>query len=200
MSSFELKQDDFDRAWVSAGRAFRLIQVMKLNEVDCQATTQGGPSMFSQDEEWTVTEEKRRTFWAAYFLDIFLSSIRHHSLTFTEQAICTKLPSPEAAFQRGDPVSTRFLPEVMESTDNELLGTGLESIFVHTFTPTLPFSCANFFANCFPGGYQAELMDIVMVLRGLADMSPFAKGYLDRLETDLSMGTYSIMDQFMSFS
>ena len=63
LTIYELMNDQFFQcALVSAGRAFRLIQLIGLYEVDKQPPTgiQG---------EWVDKESRRRTFWVAYTLD-----------------------------------------------------------------------------------------------------------------------------------
>lgn len=55
------------RAWMRAGYTFRLVQLMRLFELDTLSGTVLTPS------EWITVEEKRRTFWVAFCLDRFLS-------------------------------------------------------------------------------------------------------------------------------
>ena len=55
LSICELISDHFQRGLASAGRAFRLIQLMQLDEVDIHA-----PTSFQRD--WVDTESIRRTF------------------------------------------------------------------------------------------------------------------------------------------
>jgi hypothetical protein len=61
-----------DRYILTAGRAFRLIQISRLHEIDVET----GPAEEVSGEVFTREEERRRTFWAAYCFDR-LFSIRH---------------------------------------------------------------------------------------------------------------------------
>ncbi|KAL2193907.1 fungal-specific transcription factor domain-containing protein [Corynascus similis CBS 632.67] len=117
---YELARASYRRASISAGRAFRLVQLARLHEVD-------SPGNSLEDEDAVAREERRRTFWVAYCLDR-LSCLRSRCpLTLTEEVICTRLPSPEMAFQSGHPIPGCFLPEAMASGDHNLLSPLAES-------------------------------------------------------------------------
>lgn len=83
LAVYEFKCVDFRRAWVSAGRAFRLIQLdtewtASAGQVTNSGTSPGTP-------KWIGAEERRRTFWFAYCMDR-LTSLRNGSTpTFSEQ-------------------------------------------------------------------------------------------------------------------
>ncbi|KAJ6116996.1 hypothetical protein N7512_006721 [Penicillium capsulatum] len=94
-------------AWMSAGRAFRLVQLMRLHEID-SPTNSSLP-----DLDPTETEEKRRVFWMAYFWDHLLSMRNNWPITLNEHVICTRLPAPDADFQSGQPVLGAFLSEAI---------------------------------------------------------------------------------------
>ncbi|TGJ78211.1 hypothetical protein E0Z10_g10554 [Xylaria hypoxylon] len=87
----ELMFIDFRRGWISAGRAFRLIQLDWARYTD-------GLSSDCAPARWIETEQKRRTFWMAYCLDRFMSLRSGSPPTFSEQNVI-RLPAPEAAFQ-----------------------------------------------------------------------------------------------------
>ncbi|KAI1364071.1 fungal-specific transcription factor domain-containing protein [Xylaria arbuscula] len=113
----ELMFIDFRRGWISAGRAFRLIQLDWARYTDdlgsnCAST------------QWIETEQKRRTFWMAYCLDRFMSLRSGSPPTFSEQNII-RLPAPEAAFQNDAYVPTGCLADALSSSDA---------------TPTSPFT------------------------------------------------------------
>ena len=57
---------------ITAGRAFRLIQISRLHEIDMEAV----PIEEVPGEAFAREEERRRTFWMAYCFDR-LFSIRH---------------------------------------------------------------------------------------------------------------------------
>ena len=68
-------------AWMSAGRAFRLVQLMRLHEIDL-------PTRDSISETDLVeTEEKRRVFWMAYFLDHLFSMRNNWPITLNEHVV-----------------------------------------------------------------------------------------------------------------
>lgn len=86
---YELTSDtcNYQRGMVSAGRAFRLVQMMRLYETDkpnhsatihCQGQGQG---------DWIDVESMRRTFWLAYTIDRFTSVIDGMHLTFDERQV-----------------------------------------------------------------------------------------------------------------
>lgn len=83
---YEFMQVNFQRAWTSTGRAIRLVQLMKLNEVDAIAGLD--VSLDLSPEEFVEREERRRTFWAAFCLDRFSCILDGLPLTLSEQAVC----------------------------------------------------------------------------------------------------------------
>ncbi|KAL9110684.1 MAG: hypothetical protein Q9227_004861 [Pyrenula ochraceoflavens] len=105
----ELMCVDFRRGWISAGRAFRLIQLNWLHDVD-------NPDMNLGQSDWVENEQKRRTFWMAYCLDRFVSIRTGSQLTFHEQ-VTIRLPSPERSFQNDTPVLTPYLSKVLTDRD-----------------------------------------------------------------------------------
>lgn len=81
LSIYEFISDQFQRGLVSAGRAFRLVQLMGLHKVDRQL-----PVGFQGD--WVDKESMRRTFWVAYTLDRFTSVVDGLPLSFDEREVC----------------------------------------------------------------------------------------------------------------
>ncbi|KAI0194225.1 hypothetical protein F4808DRAFT_464530 [Astrocystis sublimbata] len=105
----ELMCVGFRRAWLSAGRAFRLIQL------DTTWTAPTGPltsdsTYFNHtyDPQWVEAEERRRTFWFAYCLDRFLSLQNRSRPVFSER-VPVRLPCPDLAFRYCQPVFTGCL-------------------------------------------------------------------------------------------
>jgi hypothetical protein len=97
LAIYELTREDFHRGMMSAGRAFRLIQMMRLYEVD---VPQSPPTTQTQEqdqwqlglpgqiqEDWIDIETKRRTFWLAYTLDRFTSLVDGLHLFFDERMV-----------------------------------------------------------------------------------------------------------------
>jgi hypothetical protein len=77
---YEFLRTDYRRGWISAGRVFRLVQLMSLHEVDNENDT--GPSL-----DLILTEEKRRVFWVAYCIDRFISVRNGFPLTLNEDVV-----------------------------------------------------------------------------------------------------------------
>ncbi|KAI1410605.1 hypothetical protein F5Y13DRAFT_181286 [Hypoxylon sp. FL1857] len=115
---------DFSRGWVSAGRAFRLIQLNWLQYSD-------GSDVSLGQTDWVDAEQKRRTFWLAYCLDRFVSVRNNSPMTFSEQNTI-RLPAPELDFQNEQPTLTGFLSEAISARDPIATSTFTESIVVAT--------------------------------------------------------------------
>lgn len=96
---YEFMRTNHQRAWISAGRCIRLVQLMRLYEVDSVENVKRQHNA-ADPEDWIRIEEKRRTFWMVYSLDRFIS-IRHEwPLAINEQvasfsdiviAMCSRL-------------------------------------------------------------------------------------------------------------
>lgn len=83
---YEFMRTNHQRGWISAGRCFRLIQLMRLYEIDSPENVvkrQQDP----ESEDWIQTESKRRTFWVAYSLDRFINMRHEWPLTLNEQDV-----------------------------------------------------------------------------------------------------------------
>ncbi|KAF7532585.1 hypothetical protein G7054_g7813 [Neopestalotiopsis clavispora] len=111
------------QAMLTAGYAFRLVQMARLYEIDkFKSIASGIISETSMDgDEFTGSEVGRRTFWVAYNLDCFLSWRSERPLTLYEDMVNTHLPAPEANFHNGQPIVTESLADALNS--NEALGT-----------------------------------------------------------------------------
>lgn len=133
----------FDRrGWMRAGYAFRLVQLMRLFELDTPSATVLTP------REWVEVEEKRRTFWVAFCLDRFLSIRNRWPLTLIEHLvslplvamspeadtlqITSRLPAPEAAFQSAQPVVMEFLADAVSSSGPVLSSPFAELVIIAT--------------------------------------------------------------------
>ncbi|KAJ4363938.1 hypothetical protein N0V83_009391 [Neocucurbitaria cava] len=122
LALYELTCEDYHRGMLSAGRAFRLVQMMRLYEVDVPQTPptqemeqdqgQLGLQMRAQDD-WVENEMRRRTFWLAYTIDRFTSIVDGMHLFFDERMIRTRLPAPEANFASGCPIDMSFLADMI---------------------------------------------------------------------------------------
>lgn len=148
LAIYELTCEDYHRGMISAGRAFRLIQMMRLDEVDVPQSPpttqaleqdQGQLSLQGQvQDNWIDIETKRRTFWLAYTIDRFTSMVDGLHLFFDEQMVSlpkvifraniniftscqirTRLPAPEANFASGRPTDMSFLADMIPVIDLE---------------------------------------------------------------------------------
>jgi hypothetical protein len=86
IAHYEFTRVNFRRGWVSAGRAFRLVQLAKLHEID-------SPGAFLEGEDPVLVEERRRTFWVAYCLDRFICMKSRWPLTLIEEVVSLLLDS-----------------------------------------------------------------------------------------------------------
>ncbi|KAL3456657.1 fungal-specific transcription factor domain-containing protein [Aspergillus heterothallicus] len=111
--TFESMRTYHRRAWMSAGRAFRLVQAMHYHEIDDPADKRG-----LAIGDFIEVEEKRRVFWMAYFLDHIISLRDDWPITLNEHVICTRLPAPDTDFQNGVQKLGPLLSEAM--TDHRL--------------------------------------------------------------------------------
>lgn len=96
LAIYELTCQDFHRGMMSAGRAFRLIQMMRLYELD--APTTSGTMQLEQyhgqltlqgpvQDDWVDVETKRRTFWLAYTIDRFTCMVDGLHMLFDERLV-----------------------------------------------------------------------------------------------------------------
>ncbi len=81
IATYESMRAYHRQAWLSAGRAFRLVQMMRLHEIDSPA------NMLISDPDHTETEERRRVFWMAYFLDHLFSMRNDWPVTLNEHVV-----------------------------------------------------------------------------------------------------------------
>jgi hypothetical protein len=86
---YEFLRSNYRRGWVSAGRVFRLVQLLRLHEIDGPSSCLG---LFPEDPH--VWEEKRWTFWVAYCLDRLVSLSHGLPLTLNEEVVCKVLQPP----------------------------------------------------------------------------------------------------------
>ncbi|KAL4915419.1 fungal-specific transcription factor domain-containing protein [Aspergillus aurantiobrunneus] len=124
LAIYEFLHSYYRRGWMRAGYAFRLVQLMRLFELDSPGAI---PSM-----DWVGVEQKRRTFWVAFCLDRFLSIRNKWPLTLIEHLITTRLPSPEVAFQSGQPVVMDFLPEAISANGPVVTSPFTEQVIMAT--------------------------------------------------------------------
>ncbi|ROV91821.1 hypothetical protein VSDG_06465 [Cytospora chrysosperma] len=110
MAIHDFKQMCFPRAWLSAGRAVRLAQMMQLHKIDGEGVVN---QCLPPPKDWTEREERRRTFWMAFCIDRYTSIAAGWPMAIDERDILTNLPSSEEAFEKSKPMQTGFLVTVM---------------------------------------------------------------------------------------
>jgi len=82
----DFMKSSFDLGWLGAARSFRLLQYMRLYDID-------GPLQIAKrmaaahGEDKVRTEELRRTFWVAYTIDCFISLRSGRPPTFQETSV-----------------------------------------------------------------------------------------------------------------
>ncbi|XXH01489.1 hypothetical protein Hte_007849 [Hypoxylon texense] len=109
---YEFAKTNYRRGWLSAGRVFRLVQFLKLYDLDSPK-----PLVLNSEVDLISLEEKRRTFWVAYCLDRFMSVIEGAPMTLSEEVVYTRLPCLDTDFERGLVPQECFLAETMSSAD-----------------------------------------------------------------------------------
>ncbi|KAI0890750.1 uncharacterized protein GGS22DRAFT_194647 [Annulohypoxylon maeteangense] len=139
VAHYELMCVHENRAMITAGRAFRLVQLSRLHDIDIIdispvniIETPSTPTSLAQDESFGIVEERRRTFWLAFSLDRFLSTRNQWPLTLHEEIIRSRLPSPETHFQNNMPVQVDFLPDILTNSDRGVHSSFTECIILAT--------------------------------------------------------------------
>lgn len=86
LAVYELMCVSFRRAWITAGRAFRLIQLDSAwTEADGGVPTEMISGNQHHQAKWIEIEQRRRTFWFAYCLDRLMSLRNGSPPTFGER-------------------------------------------------------------------------------------------------------------------
>jgi len=111
--TYEFKAMYFPRAWLSAGRAVRLAQMMQLHRLDGAGLDV--KQCLPPPKDWTEREERRRTFWMAYCVDRYASIGTGWPMTIDERDIMTNLPASEDAFEKSRAMTTGSLEQVFNS-------------------------------------------------------------------------------------
>lgn len=83
MVSYEFMKTNYHRAWLSASRVFRYVQMAELYSVDRGMK----PCTAGMETDPIIAEEKRRCFWHAYFLDRIISVLETTPLTLGEEVV-----------------------------------------------------------------------------------------------------------------
>ncbi|KAK0713572.1 fungal-specific transcription factor domain-containing protein [Lasiosphaeria miniovina] len=129
---YEFMQGTVQRAWTSAGLAIRIVQLMRLHDVDGGAAPAHLDMGVDDPNAFVDREVKRRVFWVAFCLDRFSCVLEKLPLTLDEKTILTRLPCPEQAFQSQTPVTMPFLSDLDAAPDS----ISLQSPFVDSIVFT----------------------------------------------------------------
>lgn len=88
ISTYEFKTMYFPRAWMSAGRAVRLAQMMQLHRMDGLGLDV--KQCLPPPRDWTEREERRRSFWLAFCVDRYASIGTGWPMTIDERDVSRK--------------------------------------------------------------------------------------------------------------
>lgn len=83
--SYEFKSMYFPRAWISAGRAVRMAQMMNLHKLDGSGLDV--KQCLAPPRDWVEREERRRTFWMCFNVDRYASIGTGWPMTIDEQDV-----------------------------------------------------------------------------------------------------------------
>ncbi|KAI1770655.1 fungal-specific transcription factor domain-containing protein [Hypoxylon cercidicola] len=117
LAHYEFIRKPYRRAMMTAGRAFRMVQVALLHQVDACDPDVAAAAVEAEPSRWIEAEQKRRTFWVAYCLDRCAGLHGSCPLTFHEDGIRTRLPASEVDFENSRVVCTGFLSEAIATSD-----------------------------------------------------------------------------------
>ncbi|KAF7592436.1 hypothetical protein BBP40_000284 [Aspergillus hancockii] len=126
LAIYEILKNNPRKGWISAGRCFHLVHLVKLDQID-------NPNAWQTSSlSWVEIEERRRTFWTAYALDRYANLANSLPMTLNDQMILTRLPAPETAFRRQQAVKTEFLAQAMAKKSEQHLSPYAKSIVIVT--------------------------------------------------------------------
>ncbi|KAE8333069.1 hypothetical protein BDV39DRAFT_188619 [Aspergillus sergii] len=105
---YEILKSNPSKGWISAGRCFHLVHLVKLDQIDNPNSWQ------TSNLSWVEVEERRRTFWTAYALDRYANLVNGLPLAMNDQMAKT-------AFQHQQAVTTEYLaPAIAKKGDQQL--------------------------------------------------------------------------------
>lgn len=99
LASYEFKLMYFPRAWMSAGRSCRMVQMMGLHRLDGVGLEV--KQCLPPPRDWTEREERRRTFWGGFAVDRYSSIGTGWPMTIEERDIMTVMPCEDDAYDLG---------------------------------------------------------------------------------------------------
>lgn len=102
----QLTQGVLGRAWRALGTCVRLAYEMNLHLVDAR-----GPRGTRDGKRWCEDEEKRRTWWAVWEMDVFATTIRRTPTAVDWSQIETLLPMDNEHWFERKPVQSCFFQQ-----------------------------------------------------------------------------------------
>ena len=87
LAHYESLCKDERQAMLTAGRAFRLVQIARLYDIDALSGVSSDTAKAEPDETFVEAEERRRTFWLTFCFDRFLCSRNEWPLTLQEEMV-----------------------------------------------------------------------------------------------------------------
>ncbi|CAG8962358.1 hypothetical protein HYFRA_00014155 [Hymenoscyphus fraxineus] len=126
IAHYEAKKTYFSRSWMSTGRMARMVHMLGLHRLDGDASN--AQQILPPPRDFIESEERRRTFWAAFYGDRWASSGTGWPMIFDEKEvgllffsdhhthnlkIHTNLPCSEGSFELGIPQSSVSLAEAL---------------------------------------------------------------------------------------
>ena len=112
LATYEFKLMYFPRAWMSAGRACRMVLMMGLHRLDGSGLDV--KQCLPPPKDWTEREERRRTFWMSFCVDRYSSIGTGWPMTIEEKDICTSLPADEDSYELSKPAKMMFLNDALD--------------------------------------------------------------------------------------
>ena len=89
MSTYEASKTYFSRSWMSSGRTVRLCHMLGLHRLDGDGTDL--KRILQPPRDWIELEERRRAFWAAFYVDRWASSGTGWPMLINEREVGCKL-------------------------------------------------------------------------------------------------------------
>jgi hypothetical protein len=91
IATFEAKKTYFSRAWMSTGRATRLVHMLGLHRLDGDGSDI--KAILQPPTDFIELEERRRTFWGAFYGDRWASSSTGWPMTIDEKEVLCAHPT-----------------------------------------------------------------------------------------------------------
>ncbi|KAH9204930.1 hypothetical protein DL95DRAFT_348870 [Leptodontidium sp. 2 PMI_412] len=111
IANVEAQRVHISQAWTSAAKCVRLVQMLGLHCIDRPGVY--GARFLPPTNDSSELEERRRTFWAAYMCDCWISALGGWPMTIQESGIWTHLPISEDSFSSESQVARISLAEAL---------------------------------------------------------------------------------------